>query len=176
MVINPSTPSTLYVSIDGGDVYESTDSGANWSAKGFDQISFDIYALAVDSATPGTLYVGNHSGVFKSSDDGATWSQINTGLTNTIIRALVVDPATPGALYAGSVGSGVFKYSADSSSSSTGSSGSSSSSGSGSSSSSGGGGVMSSIGLMVLFVWAIYFRRFNQVMASKRRLMPGVSW
>ena len=73
-----------------------------------------IYALAIDPATPSTLYAGTYGrGVFKSANGGASWSAANTGLTNTNVRALAINPATPSTLYAGtwddvSVG-GVFK-------------------------------------------------------------------
>ncbi|WP_347244981.1 hypothetical protein, partial [Thermogutta sp.] len=36
-----------------------------------------IYALAIDPATPGTLYAGTYGGgVFKSTNGGASWSAV----------------------------------------------------------------------------------------------------
>ena len=68
-----------------------------------------INALAIDPATPSTLYAGTWGGgVFKSADGGASWSAVNTGLPATDVYALVIDPATPSTLYAGTNG-GVFK-------------------------------------------------------------------
>ena len=68
-----------------------------------------IYDLAIDPATPGTLYAGTTGGgVFKSTNGGAAWSELNNGLTNTAVQALAIDPATPGTLYAGTGGGGVF--------------------------------------------------------------------
>ena len=69
----------------------------------------DVYALAIDPATPTTLYAGiRNRGVYKSTDSGGSWSASNTGLTNLTIQALAIDPATPATVYAGTAG-GVFK-------------------------------------------------------------------
>ena len=69
----------------------------------------NVSALAIDPATPATLYAGTWGGgVFKSTNGGANWSAVNTGLTNTDVRALAIDPDTPATLYAGTWGGGVF--------------------------------------------------------------------
>lgn len=72
-----------------------------------------VNTLAIDPATPTTLYAGTQgSGVFKTTDGGASWSAINNGLTNLLVFALAIDPATPTTLYAGTFavgGGGVFK-------------------------------------------------------------------
>lgn len=70
-----------------------------WSTHGPDGGS--ISALAIDPATPSTLYAGTvGGGVFKSADGGATWRPRNTGLTNLSIGALAIDPAIPSTLHA----------------------------------------------------------------------------
>ena len=73
-----------------------------------------IQALAINPATPNTLYAGAYDvtgkydgGVFKSENGGGIWIPINNGLTNTNISALAIDPKTPATLYAGTDG-GVF--------------------------------------------------------------------
>jgi len=69
-----------------------------------------ISALAIDPATPTTLYAGTFlAGVFKSTNGGESWSAANTGLINTYVYALAIDPKTPTTLYAGTYGGGVFK-------------------------------------------------------------------
>ncbi len=40
-----------------------------------------VQALAIDPATPATLYAGTASGVSKSTDSGADWAGANSGLT-----------------------------------------------------------------------------------------------
>ena len=68
-----------------------------------------VQAVAIDPATPTTLYAGTYgSGVFKSTNGGESGSPVNTGLSNTNVRSLVIDPLTPTTLYAGT-GGGVFK-------------------------------------------------------------------
>src|SRR5450759_3349744 len=68
-----------------------------------------VTALAINPATPATLYAGTASGVFKSTDSGGTWAAANTGLTNLNISALAINPPTPTTLYAGTNSGGVFK-------------------------------------------------------------------
>jgi len=69
-----------------------------------------IRVLAIDPATPTTLYAGTYGGgVFKSANGGASWSAVNSGLTSLAVLALAIDPATPTTLYAGTSGGGVFK-------------------------------------------------------------------
>ncbi len=67
----------------------------------------DVYALAINPATPATLYAGTDGGgVFKSTDSGGTWTAANTGLTNLTVYALAINPATPATLYAGTCTAG----------------------------------------------------------------------
>jgi hypothetical protein len=65
-----------------------------------------ILSLAIDPATPTTIYAGN-VGVLKSTNSGGSW--INTGPANSAVTALVIDPATPTTLYAGTDSYGVYK-------------------------------------------------------------------
>jgi photosystem II stability/assembly factor-like uncharacterized protein len=82
-----------------------------------------VRAVAIDPATPTTLYAGlvedefhPNWGVFKSSDGGGTWNAINTGLPSDFgVFALAINPVTPTTLYAamdgyysGGYGGGVF--------------------------------------------------------------------
>ena len=102
MVIDPLTPSTLYVGTavsgggdiyvgtDAGGVYKSMDGGDSWTAinNGLPTFQsdgkthiYDIYTLAIDPLTPSTLYAGtNIVGVYKSMDGGDSWTAINNGL------------------------------------------------------------------------------------------------
>ena len=90
-------------------MFKSTDGGGNWSAVNTGLTNTDVRALAIDPATPATLYAGTYGGgVFKSMNGGGNWTAVNTGLTNTYVFALAIDPATPATLYAGTSGGGVF--------------------------------------------------------------------
>jgi len=63
-----------------------------------------VFALAINPATPSTLYAGTYGGgVFQSTNSGGSWSAVNTGLSGDAlsVHALAIDPATPSTLYAG---------------------------------------------------------------------------
>jgi hypothetical protein len=58
----------------GNGVYKSVNGGVSWvpSNSGIEKIL--VRALAIDPATPTTIYGGTDTyGVFRSSDGGATW-------------------------------------------------------------------------------------------------------
>ena len=118
VAIDPATPSTVYAARDGsvayashGGVLKSIDGGVTWNdaVTGFTDPHLATYALAIDPATPTTLYAGTEAGVFRSTDGAASWSAMNTGLTTLTINALAVDPADPDTVYAATDGGGLFK-------------------------------------------------------------------
>jgi pimeloyl-ACP methyl ester carboxylesterase/photosystem II stability/assembly factor-like uncharacterized protein len=91
-------------------VFKSTNGGGDWSAANTRLPNPYVDALAIDPATPATLYAGTSGGgVFKSTNGGGDWSEANTGLTNPYVEALAIDPVTPASLYAGTDHGGVFK-------------------------------------------------------------------
>ncbi len=111
VVIDPNTSSTLYAATDGG-LFKSMDSSNTWSVT--DLTSPDIKALAIESTTPSTLYVGTgvvvnpyayYGGALKSTDG----RDADTGLASDGVWALAIDPTTPGTLYAGTYDYGVYK-------------------------------------------------------------------
>ena len=87
----------------------ATPSRAGWVSHGPEGGS--VGALAVDPASPSTVYAGmNGGGVFKTTNAGGSWSAVNTGLTDTFVTALAVDATTtPSTVYAGTQDGGVFK-------------------------------------------------------------------
>lgn len=105
LAVDPHTPTTLYatgnyVGGGGGGVYKSTDGANSWVG-----VSSGVsYALAINPATPTTIYLGTYNGVFKSTDGTASWTAANTGLTINgvapLVSALAINPATPTTIYA----------------------------------------------------------------------------
>ncbi len=92
---------------------ESADAGVNeWTSQG--PSGGHVVALAIDPATPSTLYaatVAGSGGVYKSTDGGARWKGVNTGLPGASVYALAIDPAAPSTVYCGTDGGGVYKTS-----------------------------------------------------------------
>jgi len=110
VVIDPSSPQTLYAATWGAGVYKSVDGGASWSPINAGLTNLQTFAVAIHPSHPQTLYAGTTGGgVFTSADGGASWSPINAGLSSReAIEALAVDPSNPKTVYAGSV-DGVFR-------------------------------------------------------------------
>lgn len=114
LAIDPTTPSTLYAATGNGvapdsaigdGVFRSTDSGGSWSAVNTG-LDLNVDALAIDPATPSTLYAGSYdSGVFQSTNSGGSWTAVNTGLSNPYVNALAIDPTPPSTLHAGTANS-----------------------------------------------------------------------
>jgi hypothetical protein len=98
----------------GTGAFQSTDGGTTWHAINGTRpnglTNGDVRSLAVDSASPSTLYAGTSGGgVFQSTDAGGTWTAVNNGLTNAKVRSVLVDAANSAILYAGTSGGGVFQ-------------------------------------------------------------------
>ena len=115
IVIDPVTPSTLYVAAQDG-LYRSTDSGASWTRifKTLDPPS----DFAIDPQNRSILYVMSPDGVggiYKTTDGGATWVQMDSGILGTRSTAIdylvsvAVDPVNEGVVYVGSGNTGVYK-------------------------------------------------------------------
>ncbi len=112
LVIDPSTPATLYAGTYRRGVFRSVNGGGSWSAAntGLPDDFSDVSALAIDPSTPATLYAGVYNrGVFRSVDGANSWAAVNSSLTNPDINALAIDPTMPATIYAGTNGHGVFK-------------------------------------------------------------------
>jgi hypothetical protein len=108
LVIDPTTPTTLYAAFNEG-VYKSIDGAAHWTLSNTGLPTGQSAVLAIDPVTPAILYAGTwNQGVYRSTDGGENWSQVNNGLTDISVSSLAVDPVTPSNLYA-ATGSGVFK-------------------------------------------------------------------
>lgn len=122
LVIDPGNPSILYagsfaaaatsttrgvppLDFGQGSISKSTDGGQTWiTVRTGIPGSASVVSLAVDQASPSTVYAGYRGGVLKSTDQGQSWTVINTinaingdGFQSAIV---VVDPRTPSTIYA----------------------------------------------------------------------------
>jgi photosystem II stability/assembly factor-like uncharacterized protein len=113
IVMDPQNTNTLYAGLAGGPgqyighIYKSQNGGASWVLQDTD-IPLEVgtyingvFALAIDLATPSTVYAGtNYAGAFRSTDGGAHWAPINSGLPPwpgwpnhwKTVQALAADP------------------------------------------------------------------------------------
>ncbi|HLL75889.1 MAG TPA: SBBP repeat-containing protein [Pyrinomonadaceae bacterium] len=102
--IHPTDPNIVYAGSSAG-VYKTTDRGATWRLTGSGHPVNDplfVSALAIDPASPSTLYVAStDSGVRKTTDGGISYSIINNGFSYPGASALAVHPTAPGTVYAG---------------------------------------------------------------------------
>jgi photosystem II stability/assembly factor-like uncharacterized protein len=107
MVIDPVNPSILYAAAAGlaGLVFKSTDGGESWNLTNSGLPDTFIQHLAIDPASPATLYAATGAGVFKTIDGGASWAIANTGLRGNV-RELVISST---AIYAVTQNAGVFR-------------------------------------------------------------------
>ncbi|MHB8729509.1 MAG: WD40/YVTN/BNR-like repeat-containing protein [Sulfuricaulis sp.] len=101
IVITPTRPAILYAATSGGGVFRSRDGGSHWQPANRGLPRMDILALALDPASPRTLYAGTRGGLFKSHDGGASWQPAGAGLGEEQIKVLLTDPANARTLYAG---------------------------------------------------------------------------
>jgi len=97
LAVDPSQPSTIYVTQDGGQVFKSINNGDTWApTAGQPGGNSFTYALAVDDA--GRVFAGTlEDRLWRSTNGGASWQQVLTE-HYTIFHVL----AAPGTIYASS--------------------------------------------------------------------------
>jgi photosystem II stability/assembly factor-like uncharacterized protein len=101
LIVDPDDDTHLFVRTDEG-IFESENSGANWTKKNsglvVDPISGDagVDALAMATSLPTTLYASDGETLYISEDSADTWTA--TGYTGTI-QDIVVDAGGPSLPY-----------------------------------------------------------------------------
>ena len=91
VVVDPKRHKTVYVMFGGyvqGNIWKTTDEGANWTNIGSSLPEAPIRSLALHPRKSKFLYLGTEVGVFTSEDGGASWSPTNEGPTNCSIAEL----------------------------------------------------------------------------------------
>ena len=108
LAVDPTNSQTVYAGTSNG-VFKTTNGGDSWNAVNIRLTNTMVFALAIISTTPTTIYAGTlGGGVSKSTDGGISWNAVNTGLSNTNIFSLAIDRYNSQTIYAGT-GGGVFK-------------------------------------------------------------------
>ncbi len=94
LAVDPSSPSTIWVGVDGFGLYKSTDDGSTWSPLAISLPSGSAYgttkvALAPSATSTAYVFVGacgnvcgssqrTAVGLFKTTDGGSSWSQLTS--------------------------------------------------------------------------------------------------
>ncbi len=115
---HPSRDGVIYVGGDVGGVYKTEDKGRHWRFINNGLADYAVYALAVDRASPDTVYAGTVSGLCKSTDAGEHWQFLEqtskgalaiTSERGVSVRNIAVDPTDSSTLYAGTPDGRVLK-------------------------------------------------------------------
>jgi photosystem II stability/assembly factor-like uncharacterized protein len=134
LLIDPSTPSTLYALITNinpsfgpganqSAIFKTTDAGHSWTAlnTGFPPSAY-ITVLALAPSAPSTLYAFAPAfdptqsggpligGLLKSTDGGQSWNTLNTLPAGAFVSYLAIDPINSSTVYATTNG-GLYKSS-----------------------------------------------------------------
>jgi photosystem II stability/assembly factor-like uncharacterized protein len=107
-------PTTLYIGVNNGGVWKSTDYGRIWSPIFDDQPTGSIGAIAVAPSDPRTIYVGSGEGlqrpdlstgdgIYKSTDGGKTWRHLGLADGQQIAQ-IIVDSSDPNRLFVAVMG------------------------------------------------------------------------
>lgn len=94
LAIDPSDPLRLYVTLENGQLFRSTNGGVTWHPLGF-----IAGQLAIDPVHPQTLFATRGKDVYRSRDGGTTWGRVMTGAVPTLdarfLRAIAIAPSDP---------------------------------------------------------------------------------
>jgi photosystem II stability/assembly factor-like uncharacterized protein len=105
IVVDPSSPQTLYIGTLGRGVYRSTDGAITWT--NILAPSEAIGCLLLIGGSPSALYACVHGGgIQRTSNGGATWTDVSAGLPSEDATGLALDVAT-GDMYS-TAGPGVY--------------------------------------------------------------------
>jgi photosystem II stability/assembly factor-like uncharacterized protein len=122
IVVDPTSPSTIYLAAAGGGVWKTVDGGVTWFAKSDNEMSLAIGALAMAPSDHNRLYAGTGEGsifylvqnlpfsvsnedyygvgVLRSSDGGDTWAHVGSAdLTGAAFYRIAVHPTNPDVLF-----------------------------------------------------------------------------
>ena len=111
LAIDPTHPKTLYLGgYDGTPMAKTTDGGATWAhiANGF------VQTIAVNPASPSTVYFSGPFGISMTTDGGSTFTSfLGPGQVGQIliVNGLAIDPSNPATVYAGA-GDTIYKSTA----------------------------------------------------------------
>lgn len=89
IAFDPQQPSTMYVGVEEGGIFRSTDAGRSFEAlnRGVDT---DVHCVAVDPGDSNRLYATTGSGLFRSQRAGRSWERVTQGLNRSYTVPLLL--------------------------------------------------------------------------------------
>ncbi len=107
LAIDPSKPFVVYVGVDGGGIFKTSDGGNSWVQVNTGLTTKVVSALVIHPDNTYIIYAGTlGGGVYKSIDGGSSWS--STPLETATTYTVSFNPQSPATFYAGTAG-GLFK-------------------------------------------------------------------
>jgi hypothetical protein len=112
LVINPTTPTTMYAGGVAGGVWRTTDGGASWTPLTDLIANIAVNSLAMDPANSNVLYAGTGegyfngdavqgAGIFKTTDGGNTWASLANTVGFHFVNSIVISQNSSSRVYAG---------------------------------------------------------------------------
>ena len=99
VVVHPTNPSIVYISLFGRGVYRSENGGNQWTAVNTGLTDLNVGQLLISPSAPATLFAVTELGIFRTINGGVSWSAAaNAGLGS--FGALVIHPQNSSTLYA----------------------------------------------------------------------------
>jgi photosystem II stability/assembly factor-like uncharacterized protein len=105
LVIDPTTPGTMYAAAATGGIWKTTDAGLDWSPLTDSLPVLAMSSLAIDPANPQILYAGSGEqlpgeGIFRTTDGGQTWIQLAPTTSFAYVYSIAISPSRPTNVYA----------------------------------------------------------------------------
>lgn len=105
LVIDPTSPATMYAASATGGIWKTTNSGVSWIPLTDSLPVLAMSSLALDPTNPRTLYAGSGeqmpgAGIFKTTDGGQTWTQLAPTAGFAYVYSIAISPSRPTNLYA----------------------------------------------------------------------------
>jgi len=106
VVVAPSDSTRLYAGVEGQStgVYKSTNSGSSWTLVNNGLGDTNVWSLAVNPASPDTVFAGTATGIYKSTDGGANWTLSKS--TTVKVNTIAINPGSTSTIFAGLNASG----------------------------------------------------------------------